>query len=130
MRSDLEGWTNRVIIDAIQTGSDPAAGSPVATLYASLQGSVERVQQKVLVELAPDRLQERERHLRSRLETALKDDTWQSSFRGRDILKRFTNRYGNGIAYEVIRNLIIAKMRDQTFQPPGMKKVIEAILNG
>lgn len=44
------------------------------------------------------------------------------------MLKRFTTRIGGDLSYEVRRNLIVARMRDTTFKPPGMEEVLTKVL--
>ncbi len=80
-------------------------------------------------ELKIDKLSARETKARSRFSQHLKSYHWLITFRGRDVLKRFVDHYVKVSKYEVFRDLILARMRDASFQPPGMRKVIEAILD-
>jgi hypothetical protein len=66
--------------------------------------------------------------LRSEYQTALAADTWRKKFRGRDVLRRLADRVGGPVKYEILRNLIIARMRDAGFQPDGMREVVLKIL--
>jgi hypothetical protein len=52
-------------------------------------------------------------------------------FRGRDILKRFTsmNQIMRGISYQILRNSIIHRMREDNHQPAGMRRVLDEILH-
>lgn len=80
-------------------------------------------------ELSENNLRQLEYSTRDKLQEDLKDDTWLRTFRGRDILDRFVNQFFPGnIKYEIVRNLIVSRMRDHSFQPPGMKGVIDKIM--
>ncbi|MEH2116364.1 hypothetical protein [Nostoc sp.] len=49
-------------------------------------------------------------------------------FSGRDIINRFVAKFGQGIPYLKFRDLILARMRDNNFQPPGMKQIVDRII--
>ena len=72
-------------------------------------------------------LEKFEQSLLSDFEKSLAADSWRKRFRGRDVLKRFVGRI-HKTSYEVFRDLIVANMRDSSFQPEGMRSVIETIL--
>jgi hypothetical protein len=77
--------------------------------------------------LTNEALLARETELRARFDADLATDAWRRTFRGRDVLKEFA-RLNSTSSYEVIRNLIIARMSDAGHRPAGMKDVVEAIL--
>jgi hypothetical protein len=79
-------------------------------------------------ELSMKTLSKKERIIRNRFRNDLRSGDWIKNFRGREILKRFTERHVKIIKYEVFRDLILARMRDANFQPCGMSRVIQAIL--
>lgn len=66
--------------------------------------------------------------LTGKYEGHLKTGEWKKTFRGRDILKTFSNEIKKGLQYEKLRNLIISRMRDDRHQPQGMKDVINKII--
>jgi hypothetical protein len=68
--------------------------------------------------------------LRLELDSNLASGSWRMNLPGREILSRFTGDHAEGIAYEVLRNLIIARMKIAGYEPTGMRRVIEAILAG
>jgi hypothetical protein len=78
--------------------------------------------------LSLEYLKAREAQLCTKYEQSLADGSWIKTFKGRDILKRFAGRRTPSVAYEVFRNLIVSQMRDEGFQPAGMKAVVEKIL--
>ena len=94
-----------------------------------VESSQQRINEIVKNELAIAKLAKNEKLYRAKFSKDLKKDIWISSFRGRDILKRFVDGYVKVVKYEVFRDLILARMRDDGFQPPGMKNVIDKILD-
>ena len=59
----------------------------------------------------------------------LKNSQWMIEFPGREILKRFSSSFKNpSLNYEIFRNLIISKMKNQSYKPEGMKKIIDKII--
>jgi hypothetical protein len=68
--------------------------------------------------------------LRRKYEDGFRDGTWSSILPGRNILKRFLKQSGLNVPYEVLRNLILAKMVAMGVRPSGMEAIVNAILNG
>jgi hypothetical protein len=64
---------------------------------------------------------------RAKFNDDLGSGSWKKSFRGRDVMKRFVGKYGQRLKYELFRNLIIARMRDDEFRPEGMTTVLNEI---
>jgi hypothetical protein len=128
LRHELAEYANSALIKAINTGTDPSKGDLVAELSEAVQRSVARVTKASTVDVGESGIRTREAQLRSKYEKSLADGTWVSVFRGRDVLKRFAGRRAQSVSYEMFRNLIVSRMRDDGFQPPGMKTVINAIL--
>jgi hypothetical protein len=79
-------------------------------------------------ELNKNTLQEVEKAARLKYANSLSNGSWVSTFKGRDILKRFAGKHASSMTYEMFRNLIIARMKDVGHQPIGMKKIIDQIL--
>jgi G:T/U-mismatch repair DNA glycosylase len=74
------------------------------------------------------KLQQEETKARLQFTSDLKKGTWKSNFRGRDILRRFVGQHCSQMRYEIFRNLVLVKMRDDGYTPAGMKQVIDTIL--
>ncbi len=127
LRHELAEFANSALIRTINTGTDPAKGDLVGELSAAVARSVERFKAVSDGELSATGLADREKALRERYETALADGSWMSVFRGRDILRRYASRF-TSVPYEILRNLILSRMREAGYRPPGMKTVVEAIL--
>ena len=129
LRHELSEFANAALIKAINTGTDPSKGDLVVELHGAVQRSLSRFTNATVSELSQAAIQKRESELRQKYEAALADGSWIKVFRGRDILKRFAGKRASSISYEIFRNLIVSRMREDSYQPPGMKIVIDGILN-
>lgn len=119
---------NQALLDSIDLRFDPAAADVSAAINSAISRSVGRIVTATQSILAPAALSEQEGALRRKFTAELADGTWIDNFRGRDVLKRFVGLHGGGLDYEAFRDLIVARMRDADYRPPGMKLVIDAIL--
>ena len=129
LRHELTELANSMMIHTIDLGTDPAKDDVVGDLSKAVERSLERTKKVVSRELTTSAIGQREAELRTKYNQALADGTWLSEFRGRDILKRFVGRMAPGVQYEVFRNLILSAMREDGFQPAGMKSVVDKILS-
>ena len=122
----LQEEVNDQMIGAVSIGANPATLSPAIDILPSIAGSLRR-----MTELADgfsaNFLAQREAEIRATLEAALENDDWRSEFPGRLVLKRFVDQHINGVSYEAFRYLVIDKMVDAGYQPPGMLTVIDTI---
>nr|WP_161627114.1 AAA family ATPase [Pseudomonas sp. P818] len=128
IRHELADFSNKKIIGAINTKTDPKAANISKSLSTSISQSIRRLSELQDNELHENELENLERELQTKYNTSIANGTWTKNMRGRDILKRFVSKHGNGISYESFRNLILSQMRDQGFRPEGMRVVIDAIL--
>ena len=125
----LERWANKQLVQCIRTGSDRAQTSSVPSLRKAVVGSTSRLKKASAKTLSAKALRQKEAEIRGALAKDLATADWKQTFPGRALLSRFVHQHGAGLNYEVLRNLIIAKMRDADHRPPGMKTVIDAILS-
>jgi hypothetical protein len=130
LRHELAEFANAALIKSMNTGTDPSKGNLVGELHAAVRRSLSRLKNVTESELSEDGLRKREAELREKYEASLADGTWTKVFRGRDILKRFAGKRAASISYEIFRNLIVSRMREDNHQPPGMKTVVDNILRG
>lgn len=128
IRHELAEFANLTMVRAINTGTDPKAGNLGLALSQAVKRSLNRLQLATAASLSQESLSTKEQELRRKYEEHLASGDWVKSFRGRDILKRYAGKWASGIAYEVFRNLIISQMRDASYQPAGMKTVIDRII--
>lgn len=97
-------------------------------LYDSSLMSIENIKKKTSNILSKNSLEQKYIKIQKKLDNSLECEEWKKIFRGRDILKKFSNIFLAGTNYYAFRNLIISKMKNQNFQPIGMKKIIDKIL--
>ncbi|TYL86347.1 AAA family ATPase [Bradyrhizobium cytisi] len=119
---------NREIIAAINTRIDPKSANPGQALSMAIQTSRNKIEGLIQNSLSPAALEGLAQTHKQRFQVDLQNGGWKKSFRGRDILRLFVGRRGGGVKYEAFRNVIIARMRDKGYQPPGMKKILDQIL--
>lgn len=124
----LEDWANKQLVQCIRTGSDRGRASSVPSLRRAVEGSVSRLKKTSVKTLSAKALKKKEDEIRGILAESLRNAEWRRTFPGRALLSKFVSQHGGGLSYEVLRNLIIAKMRDADHRPPGMKRVIDEIL--
>lgn len=118
---------NAKIMSCINLKTNPRSNTPAAELSEAIHRSVKRVNGLVEKELSHGNIHEIEVNIRESLGAELENGDWVKTFRGRDVLKAFVSKSGVGIKYEVFRNLIISRMRDDGFKPEGMERVISSI---
>jgi hypothetical protein len=129
VRHHVETYANRVLMDCIRTKTDPRYEDVAEPLRDAIERSFGRLKDALSEKLLLEKLKELETLHREKLLQDLESGEWRKTFRGRDILKRFVGSLPGGIGYEVLRDLIIARMRDAGFQPIGMKTIVEKILS-
>lgn len=128
VKVELERLANHRLVTKIKIGCDPNKQPISASLKESISGSKERFESEAESLLSSNWLEEQEHEIRSRFEQSIASGRWKSELPGRDILTRFVGRLGNDIKYDVLRNLVIASMRNAQFQPRGMKEILDAVL--
>jgi hypothetical protein len=117
---------NEQLTRALSVGADPEAPIIADALEPSIESSARRVTELVANELSLDRLRERENELRAELESHLASEAWRRTFRGRDVLKVFVKHHAP-VSYEAFRDLVLARMKEAGFEPPGMSAVLKEI---
>ena len=128
VRHRLDRMVWRETHGALPLRTDRSRSDIGAAVSEALDAMVSRMKALRAVELTRDKLEREEIRIRANLNAALKDGTWKQAFRGRDVLQRFSGRHAQGLAYEFFRNFIIGRMRDDAFQPDGMKTILDKIL--
>jgi hypothetical protein len=128
VQHQLRVRANRLLVSCVNLNCDPKRLDAAVAIGEAIRRSGDRIKATVDEKLSPETLAEWEATLTAEYEAALTDGNWMKRFRGRDILKRFVGRFGNGLSYEHFRELILSKMRDERYQPAGMKEVIDKIL--
>lgn len=129
IRHRMSLYANKLLVECINTRSDPNAASVAQPLFNVITSSFNRVQALTINDLSLDKLKAMEADIQEGLNKDISSDRWRSEFRGRDILKRFVDDYASEVKYEVLRDLIIARMRDAGYEPIGMRRIVDGILN-
>ncbi len=128
VRHRLQVYVGDLLVGCLSTKINPAEPRSARPLRQAAERSLERIRQAVDGELRLELLADREAGLTRGFEDDLASGDWRKTFRGRDVLSRFVRDHAKGIKYETLRNLIVARMRDASFKPPGMQKVVRQIL--
>lgn len=129
IRHELQIEADRALVRAITPRPDNKA-EPAAGLHAAISTAFSRVSDLIEGDLSLETVQARALALKAKLEADLGSETWMKTFRGRDILKAFVaDQLGGAVKYETFRNLIVARMRDDNFQPEGMKRVVDHVIS-
>lgn len=130
IRVRLAKLVDKDVRSCIATGVAPGSALAVA-FHEAATSSLEKLSAMIDEQLTPERLAATEAAIRLELERALTDGTWRMHLKGRDVLRRFTGRHNKtlGVSYEKLRNLIANRMREAAYRPPGMQRVLEAILS-
>lgn len=128
VRHELSEFANAKLVHAINTGTDPKAGDVAGELYGAVERSLRRVQSVTDGDLSLAKLTEKQEELVRKHEESLASGDWIKHFKGRDVLRRFAGKRAPSISYEVFRNLIISQMKDDGYQPAGMKAVLDKII--
>lgn len=117
------------LVGAANVGGDPSQSAVAPSLAESVDAAAARVSALATGDLSLTKLERREREVTSKIERQLKLTTnpWRKNFRGRDVLRRFSHRH-TGVSYEVLRDSVLARMKDDGYRPAGMAKILNAIL--
>jgi hypothetical protein len=128
----LEQKANRALVRQIKTATSRSEMNIAQELHTAVTASMERIQGLGDTDLSLEALVREEKVIRNRLSQDLKSGEWRKTFKGREVLRQFVHQYVyrrvRRIGYEEFRDLIIARMRDAGYEPPGMKRVVNAIL--
>lgn len=129
LRDSMVDYANRGVIKLFNIGVDPAAENVSQSLFSTISNSVERVKTQMEESLSVDSLKEKYQEFTELYESSFADGSWRTKLPGREILKRYVSAKSPGVSYEIFRNLIMTSMADSSYQPQGMKDIINKILN-
>lgn len=124
----LRKYANHQLKNKLDLGFDPSIQSVGSELAKAVARCNNRIEKLTSNELSEKHLTDLEIQYRLEATTSIENGTWRINFRGRDIIKRFVGKFGQGITYEKFRDLILARMRDNNFQPAGMKQIVDRII--
>lgn len=124
----LKEKINRDLISCINLNFDPKAKNYSEQLGEAVIRSQSRIEETINQKLSPDRIKSLEQDIVAKLTREHESGQWYETFVGRMVLKDVSNRLGNGVSYEIFRNLIIARMKQDNYKPEGMQKVLDKII--
>lgn len=127
---ELRVYVDRTIKNKLDLGFCKSITSPATGLSQALSRILKNLSQCQSKELTDENLCAKENELKRHYEAALASDDWKRCFRGRQILRLFSGRFLRSLKYEFFRDSIIDKMRNDRFQPLGMKEVLDKIIHG
>ena len=125
----LQSEINGRFVSAIVIAGPPDASSPADALMPSIEASIHRLGDASRELGALEVIKEKATAHEEVLSAAIADETWTSVLPGREVLQRFVDKHlGGNIRYEAFRNLVIEQMAEDGYQPPGMARLLERIL--
>ena len=117
------------MVNSLELNANPLANDIGAELYRAATKSIERINEQLDTNLGLDDIRSQVATEQQSLYDALSTEDWRKHFRGRDILQEFAGKYIPGMRYVYFRELIISQMSSAGYQPPGMKLVLDQIVN-
>jgi len=128
LRHKMRVHVNERLVRCIDLGFDPAAEEIAEQMADAVGRSVVKISTAKENELSIDVLRQSQANWRDEIESSFANGQWKVILPGREILKVFVSDQHLSIPYETLRNLIVARMCDAGFQPPGMKRIITEII--
>ena len=126
----VRGRAHRAIRNVIRLKDGTERVGAATKVARKVEESAYRMSRLVKTDLSSEQLESIATERREALITALGDSMeWKSVFRGRDILSSFTSRYGKGLSYRAMRDMIVNAMSERGHRPPGMLRILAAIDN-
>jgi len=118
---------NDQAVSSLRVGSAADSASAAQELSASLQASATRLSELSAAHNTV-KIQTLLEEERARLTEACSTDAWIADFPGRNVLKRYVRDHVK-VKYEAFVNIVLDRMAEANFQPPGMKRVLDEILD-
>lgn len=130
----VEDWVraraHSAIRDIIRLKDGTDGIDAAAKVSRKVEESAYRMSQLVKKDLSSEKLKVIATERREALTVALDDSMeWKKVFRGRDILSTFAARYGKGLSYQAMRDMIVNAMSERGLRPSGMLRILAAIDN-
>lgn len=126
----VRGRAYSAIRGVIKLRDGPRGGNAVGKVSRRVTESAKRLSQLAKDQLSLEKLEAIASERRVGLTAALDDGRkWKRVFRGRDVLSTFTARYGKGLSYQFMRDMIVNTMSERGHRPPGMLQILAAIDN-
>lgn len=96
-------------------------------LLSALGGTWERLA-ALREKLTPLEVEGRASEIREELLSAIESESWRSDFPGRPILKEYVRTaLGSRVEYGAFLNLVLERMAEAGFEPPGMARALASV---
>ena len=126
----VRGRAHTTIREVIKLRDGTEGIEAAAKVARRVNESAYRIAELVKTDLSATQLETVATARRKALTDALDDSMeWKKVFRGRDILSTFAARYGKGLSYQSMRDMIVNAMAERGHRPPGMLRILAAIDN-
>jgi predicted ATPase len=124
----IRSSANSRLIRSINLNFSPNTLTVAHDLYDAVTRSMTKMQAEIEGGLSEAALLAEEQSFRLDIEQSFSDGSWIKKLPGREILKQFVKASNLPIGYEVLRNLIVARMVELGIKPAGMKLIIDKIV--
>lgn len=125
----IRGEIGAELVEELNLNTNPRSDDIGADLHKSVVKSIERVDHRVKTKFSIDDIRDRVSNECEVLSRSLSEGDWKRHYKGRDILRAFVGKYVRGMRYEYFRDIIISQMVNASYQPEGMKVVLDKIVN-
>jgi predicted ATPase len=127
VRHRLQMQVDQTIQRAVELRLDKSRNDVAAAMVDAVGRSLQKLNAQATTGLSDEVLLQLAETAESDAQAEISSGDWIRRFRGREILKAFVAEYGDGLPYEVFRDLILARMRDAEYQPLEMGQVLRRI---
>lgn len=127
VRHRLQIRVDRAIQRAVELRLDRSRADVAAAMVEAVARSLERLKSEAVSGLSDATLLQLAQTIEAEAREEITSGEWMRRFRGRDVLKAFVAEHGDGLQYEVLRDLILARMRDAEYQPLEMGQILRQI---
>lgn len=124
----LRVHVNAQLVACIDLKTPPDREDAANAISEAVDRSSARITARIQNDLSPTHLTALEAKWHSRFAAAVNDGGCFAYFRGRDILKLVAAKAVRGMPYEYFRDLILSRMKQAGFKPPGMAKIVDTIV--
>ena len=129
VRHRLQVRADKAIQRAVQLRQDRKQENIGAAMADALNRILERLTAETVNSLSSTSLDNLAKTIEADMRSEINSGQWIRRFRGRDVLKQFVAEHGDGLPYEVLRDLILARMRDAEYQPLEMGQILKKIVD-
>ena len=123
----LRREVNRQLMSVLEIGTDPRRSDVANAISDSIERARQGLQKTFEDGLARTALSSMEIRYRRDAEVHITTGEWKRTFPGRSVLSIFVGKARLRLPYQNFRDLILARMKQDQYQPEGMKEVLNRI---